>query len=198
MAKEKKLPAETKASRKETDASFTSAEDKSAYVSQQKAKMRKKYIRKQRRLRVWTVILILFMLVYVAVGAFALKYGQELLEGTPELNISDFVSEESSKIYDSRGNLITEIGTYYRENITYDRCPESLVDAFLSIEDSRYFQHNGFDIPRFTKAAIENVLHHDLNQGGSTFTMVMRVRNVSKVMLTRHSRSGFPCSWRDC
>ena len=67
--------------------------------------------------------------------------------------------------------MIAELGTYLRENITYDQCPESLVDAFVSIEDSRYFQHFGFDIPRFTKAIIENLKNRDFGQGGSTFTM---------------------------
>ncbi|MBR2066741.1 MAG: transglycosylase domain-containing protein, partial [Solobacterium sp.] len=103
-------------------------------------------------------------------GFNALKYASKLLKGKPELQIRDFIGEESSRIYDSSGHLLTEIGTYYRENIRYKDCPESLVDAFLSIEDSRYFEHNGFDIPRFTMAAVETLARHN-TQGGSTFTM---------------------------
>lgn len=107
------------------------------------------------------------MVIGFAGGEFALSK----LQGMPELNVSDLLSEESSKIYDTNGTLITEIGTYYRENIKYDQCPTSLVDAFLSIEDSRFFEHNGFDIPRFTKAALETFLLHRDGGGGSTFTM---------------------------
>ena len=36
---------------------------------------------------------------------------------------------------------------------------------------SRFFEHPGFDIPRFTKAALENVRTRDFSQGGSTITM---------------------------
>ena len=88
-----------------------------------------------------------------------------------DLNLTDFVGEESTKIYDDQGELVTEVGVYLRQNISYDKCPESLVDAFLSIEDSRFFSHFGFDIPRFTKALIDNVKTHSFGQGGSTFTM---------------------------
>ena len=136
-----------------------------------KDRLRRKYFRKLRTMKILTVLIVLAMAVYLAVGAYALRFGLKLLEETPELNIADLVSEESSRIYDSRGALITEIGTYYRKNIKYDQCPESLVDAFLSIEDSRFFQHNGFDIPRFTKAVLEVVQTHSFGSGGSTFTM---------------------------
>ena len=86
---------------------------------------------------------------------------------TPE----DFNSKQSSQIFDVNGDLIADVGETIRTNITYDDLPNSLVDAFISVEDSRFFEHNGFDIPRFTKAAINNLLSGSLSQGGSTFTM---------------------------
>ena len=60
---------------------------------------------------------------------------------------------------------------YLRENIEYDEMPNVLIDAFLSIEDSRFFEHFGFDIPRFTKAIIANLQSGSFGQGGSTITM---------------------------
>ncbi|MBR3349170.1 MAG: penicillin-binding protein, partial [Solobacterium sp.] len=121
-------------------------------------------------MRILTGLMAVTVGAYCAVGYFGLNYAKKLLNGMPELKINDFISPESSKIYDGNGTLITEIGTYYRDNIVYSQCPEALIDAFLSIEDSRYFEHNGFDIPRFSKAAIETVINHN-TQGGSTFTM---------------------------
>ncbi|MBQ9046956.1 MAG: transglycosylase domain-containing protein [Solobacterium sp.] len=136
---------------------------------------REKAAKKARRryfwLKVRTTIVVLLLVAMIAVGAVGLNIVNGMLKDAPELKVSDFISEESSRIYDDQGNMITEIGVYLRENITYDSCPESLVDAFLSIEDSRFFSHFGFDIPRFTKAAIENLKNHDFGQGGSTFTM---------------------------
>lgn len=135
-----------------------------------RAKKRKKILRKMRAKKIFTGFLIFVLVIYMVVGVVGGKYALSLLEGMATLNIDDLTSQESSKIYDTNGNLVTEIGTYYRDNIQYDQCPESLIDAFLSIEDSRFFEHNGFDIPRFTKAAIETLLGQD-GGGGSTFTM---------------------------
>lgn len=44
---------------------------------------------------------------------------------------------------------------------------------FLAIEDSRFFEHNGFDLPRFMAAALTNLRTGDFSQGGSTLTMQM-------------------------
>ena len=103
----------------------------------------------------------------IAAGVFAYK----LCEDKPELHVEDLRSPDSSMIYDSDGNKIMEIGMYLRENIDYVEMPNCLIDAFLAIEDSRFFEHIGFDIPRFTKAAIENLKTRDFSQGGSTVTM---------------------------
>lgn len=95
----------------------------------------------------------------------------DILKGTPTLNVEDFTSPDSTKIYDPQGELIADIGYHLRENITYEQMPQSLVDAFIAVEDSRFFVHNGFDLPRFAKALIENITAGGFEQGGSTFTM---------------------------
>ena len=112
-------------------------------------------------------ILVGFELVFGAVGLMAIN---TLLESEPTLNLADFETNQSTLVYDKDGNEIADVGAQLRENITYDQVPEALVDAFLSIEDSRYFTHNGFDIPRFVKSMIDTVVTHNVS-GGSTFTM---------------------------
>ncbi|MBR4122277.1 MAG: transglycosylase domain-containing protein, partial [Erysipelotrichaceae bacterium] len=102
---------------------------------------------------------------------FALLMSKDMLKDKPELDIAKLQSPDSTTIYDSEGNVIIELGLYLRENIEYDDMPTSLIDAFLAIEDSRYFTHFGFDIPRFTQAAITNLKSGDFSQGGSTVTM---------------------------
>lgn len=113
--------------------------------------------------------LVLFLCLCGGIGA--LIFADKLLEDKPELNVEDLVAPDSSVIYDAEGNKIMEIGMYLRENIDYQQMPNCLIDAILSIEDSRFFEHPGFDLPRFTKAAIENLRSGGFDQGGSTITM---------------------------
>ncbi|MBP3398142.1 MAG: transglycosylase domain-containing protein [Erysipelotrichaceae bacterium] len=132
----------------------------------------------------WKIFRIIFascmILGFIAAGVIGYKfyeYAANVIANAPEMTIEDFQSAESSKILDKDGNVVDEIGLYLRENITYEDLPQSLVDAVISIEDSRFFIHNGFDLPRFTKAAME--IAKDLlttgklvfSQGGSTTTM---------------------------
>ncbi len=135
-------------------------------------KKRRKFIRQQRRMRGWTIFFVIILGFYVVLGSVGAYMIKDMTRDMPKLNVDDFIGDESSNIYDGNGNLLIEVGTYYRENVDYSQMPESLIDAFLSIEDSRFFAHNGFDLPRFTAAAIHNVTSGDLTgQGGSTFTM---------------------------
>ncbi len=94
-----------------------------------------------------------------------------MLKDKPELDVSKFTNTESSVIYDENGDMVAELGTTIRENVSYDDLPQVLVDAFVAVEDSRYFEHNGFDVPRFTKALLSNLRTLSFSQGGSTFTM---------------------------
>ncbi|MDO4466181.1 MAG: transglycosylase domain-containing protein [Bacillota bacterium] len=79
----------------------------------------------------------------------------------------------NSRIFDSNGTLVYEFGEEIREDVKYDQLPQTVIDSFLSIEDSRFFEHNGFDLPRFLSAAMANLQSGAFSQGGSTLTMQM-------------------------
>lgn len=115
--------------------------------------------------------LVIVIIVGLIISTIGFKIAKDIIDRRPEVNLIDFKSPETSKIYDENGNVIAELGAYLRENVTYDDLPTCVIDSFLAIEDSRFFEHFGFDIPRFTKAAMINLKNRDFSQGGSTFTM---------------------------
>lgn len=119
----------------------------------------------------WMIVVLILVFLFVLAIIAASVFGFSLIKDKPEFSKEKLLSEDSSVIYDANGDEIIELGLYLRENIEYDDLPNCLVDAFLSIEDSRFFSHFGFDIPRFTKAIIENLKSGDFGQGGSTVTM---------------------------
>ena len=141
---------------------------------------RQKREKKKSRFNVKTFFLILICTV-VLVGFAGAAAGGYLIysmaSGAPDVSIEAFESPESSIILDKNNDVIAEIGYQKRTNVTYEDLPNSLVDALVSIEDSRFFEHTGFDLVRFTKAMIENVVSSlkagriVFAQGGSTLTM---------------------------
>ena len=121
--------------------------------------------------RIWAIIvsgMLVLAIIGLCAGVFVIY---KLLQDKPVLNPADFEQVESSVVYDSKGEAVANLGTVIRQNIEYAEIPNCVVDAFVAIEDSRYFEHNGFDIPRFTKAILENLRTLSFGQGGSTFTM---------------------------
>ena len=131
--------------------------------------------------RIITIILILMLLGILAVFGF-LGY---IVMTAPDFNPSNLFRKESSIVYDNKGEVIAKLGTEIRKTITYDDMPEVLVDAIIATEDSRFFQHNGVDLPRFTKAVIGQLMGNSGAGGGSTITM-----QISKNAYTTPVRSG--------
>ncbi len=83
------------------------------------------------------------------------------------------LSEQSTRIFDQDGNVIYTLGDDNRGkrvNVTYEDLPQVLVDAVVSAEDSRYFEHDGFDLPRIAKTLLTNILARGITGGGSTIT----------------------------
>ncbi len=116
-----------------------------------------------------------FLLVLMAIALIGLfigiSYIQSVVNEAPELMANDFIEQDSTKVFDKDGNLVADIGTQIIENIHFDDLPQITIDAFVAVEDSRFFEHEGFDVPRFTKAILENLKTLSFSQGGSTFTM---------------------------
>lgn len=106
---------------------------------------------------------------------------------------SKIVSKEPTEVYGVRNGepaLIGELGGESRENVTYDQIPQVTIDAFLAIEDSRFFSHNGFDMPRFISSALNNLKNADLSQGGSTLTMQAIDNYIMKPQEEKDNKNG--------
>jgi penicillin-binding protein 1B len=77
--------------------------------------------------------------------------------------------------YELEPTMITAVDTeqrFKRQLVEYKDIPKVLVDAVTSIEDRRYFQHNGVNYWRFMQAALVDLRQGGARrQGGSTITM---------------------------
>ena len=126
--------------------------------------------RRYHGLKIANTLMAIFLGIELVIVLVGITMLHSTLSRTPKFKLENFSTSQSTLIYDREGKQIADVGNQLRENVTYEQLPTSLVDAFLSVEDSRFFAHNGFDTPRFTKSVIETILHSNM-QGGSTFTM---------------------------
>jgi len=85
--------------------------------------------------------------------------------------VNTFRQIETSEVYDVDGQTISvlkgEKDVYY---ITYDQIPQVAVDALVSIEDKKFFKHNGIDYKGIARAVVSTIRDKEITQGGSTIT----------------------------
>ena len=117
------------------------------------------------------IALTICILVALIGGVSVLAYG--VYKDTETFDAKKLLSSGASVMYDDQGQVLYTYGSEEngtRENITYEDLPQVLVDAVVAAEDSRFFEHNGFDLPRIAKAAMSNLVAGGIRGGGSTIT----------------------------
>ena len=129
----------------------------------------------RRKLDVWNKLAVAVLTIFL-VGCVSVFFVLVNIINDPEgmrFSKDGLSTLSNSRIFDDSGNMVYEFGAEIRDDIDYEQLPQSTIDAFLAIEDSRFFTHNGFDLPRFMAAGISNLKSGSLGQGGSTLTMQM-------------------------
>ncbi|MQQ52985.1 PBP1A family penicillin-binding protein [Streptococcus mitis] len=111
-------------------------------------------------------VISLFIVAFLLGGGVFLYYANK----APELSESKLVATTSSKIYDSKNELIADLGAERRVNAQSSDIPTDLVNAIVSIEDHRFFNHRGIDSIRIAGAFLRNLSSNGGLQGGSTLT----------------------------
>ena len=125
---------------------------------------------KQTFLRIAKYVSICLLTVFIAAimlgGGLFLYY----VSKAPALSESKLVATTSSKIYDSKNELIADLGSERRVNAQANEIPTELVNAIVSIEDHRFFNHRGVDTIRILGATLRNLRGGGGLQGASTLT----------------------------
>lgn len=100
-----------------------------------------------------------------------------------DINLDNLSISLTSVIYgeDSDGNIVEFEKLNGNENriwVDFENIPEDMKNAFVAIEDERFYSHNGVDIRRFTSAAINYIFKSGSQHGGSTITQQL-IKNLT-------------------
>ena len=112
----------------------------------------------------------------------SLGYGifKGIIDAAPEIDVASIEpSGYATMVYDSKGNLtetLVKSGSN-RLEATYEELPQCLIDAFVAIEDSRFWSHHGVDLRSMIRAAV-GILTNNPAGGGSTLTQQLIKNNI--------------------
>lgn len=144
------------------------------------SKRRKKQKKKYRAFWFFVKIQILLLILVAAAlgvyyfGGYAQKVSELQADAKWQVSHSNedtFCSVQTSLVYDANGQLIStlkgEKDVYYLE---YDEIPAYATAAMVSIEDKKFYRHNGIDVKAILRAAKAMIENGKVTQGGSTIT----------------------------
>jgi penicillin-binding protein 1A len=127
--------------------------------------------------KILDIAFVIFLIGCILVILLGITFMAYIVIKSPKFDTKKLLYKEASVLYDKNGKEITRMGSEMRDKVTYDEIPEVFVDAIIATEDSRYFVHNGFDLPRFLKASVGQVLGSSSAGGASTITMQVSKNN---------------------
>ena len=103
----------------------------------------------------------------------------------PKLDkLQDYKPNLASQIISKDGVLLAELGLEKRQIVEMKDVPQRVIDAFLSAEDDKFFEHKGVDYWGLSRAMFANFKAGRVVQGGSTIT-----QQVAKSLLLSSERS---------
>lgn len=127
------------------------------------------------------IALAMFLILCFAGFAVGIGFVRGAIDAAPSLDIIDVQPQGyASQIYDADGNLMQTLvmeGSN-REEVSFDQLPDDLVNAFIAIEDSRFYEHNGIDLNGILRAAYVGITNGRFSEGASTITQQLIKNNV--------------------
>ena len=159
--------------------------DKDAEVKKNEKKLKKIMKKKKhRKLKIFLrIIFITFLiLIIAAVAAFF------AILKTDKWNITEeeFLADGGAKIYDKNGNIIVTLtGDEINKKVELSQMGK-IPEAFIAIEDERFYEHKGIDVTRTLHAVVKYIFSRgNASFGGSTIT-----QQLVKITMKDNERSG--------
>ncbi|MBC8015925.1 MAG: penicillin-binding protein 1A [Sporomusaceae bacterium] len=117
--------------------------------------------------KITIITLIVFIVIITGAG---IGFLTASIHSMPSLK-TDIRPAASSQIYDVNGKLITTIHSVEnRLPVSINKIPKNLQNAFVAVEDARFYEHAGVDPRAITRAVWSNLTNRGVAEGGSTIT----------------------------
>ena len=127
------------------------------------------------KLQILLMLLVMAGFLYYNYGGYA-KALQEIRQEAVALARSStektFIPAQTSIVYAEDGQIISFVkGEKEAGYVKYEDIPEYVIKSMVSVEDKRYYEHDGIDIKAIIRSAKSIIETKSLSQGGSTITM---------------------------
>src|SRR5256885_1375403 len=98
--------------------------------------------------------------------------------------LEEYQPRQTSKLFAADGRFIAELGLERRTLLKLDQIPPMVRNAFIDVEDKRFYQHAGVDFMRIPGALVADIRKRSFAEGFSTITMQL-ARHIFPERLSR-------------
>ena len=121
--------------------------------------------------KLWWMIFFIILFFLIIPGILAVGTYTYFSYDLPRLtSVEDYIPKTVTQVFSENGEIIAEFFVEKRYIIPIEEMPATLIRAFISSEDARFFEHQGIDLLSIFRALIKNIKSMDIIQGGSTIT----------------------------
>jgi 1A family penicillin-binding protein len=121
-------------------------------------------------MQVWTKVLIAGAALAVILGA-AAGFLLSHVGGLPEVTaLEEYKPSATTRVFSEDGELLAEFYMENRTPVPINAVPRDVIDAFLAVEDPRFYSHSGIDFSGIIRAMYQNLRAGRVVQGGSSIT----------------------------
>ena len=155
-------------------------------VKKKQKRISEKSQRFERRILIglFKVLLVAFVFVVLVMAGAGFGMMKGILDDSPDIsNISIKPKGFKTVIYDQNEKERNTLSTVNsnRVYVYYEDIPQEVIDAFVAIEDERFWTHNGIDMKGIFRALYRDVVARNMNEGASTITQQLIKNSVFNV-----------------
>src|SRR5690554_4154853 len=119
------------------------------------------------------VFILTILIMIVLAGGVGAGMAISIINKAPEIDPSQVNAslDHTSYIYGPDGSLLEKIeAAEFRTYVSIDDMPQHLLDAFIAIEDERFYEHPGVDLRGIAASMLDNFKAGGVVRGASTIT----------------------------
>ena len=147
-------------------------------------------------LRGVSVLLLILLICAVILAVMIFVWAKKVIGNAPDIHVLSFRPQGfATTIYDRNGNPVEKLVMEgaNREEASYEEIPKDLVNAFIAIEDERFWEHNGIDVKSILRA-VKGVVTGDASAGGGSTITQQLIKNS---VFNGGWRKPFGRNWRE-
>src|SRR5690606_35680584 len=127
----------------------------------------------------WKALFLLLAVGFISVFTLIFLVRKDVFGKLPSTEeLAGLRNEEATLIFSSNGSVIGKVFAQNRTNVLFEDLPRHVVEALISTEDQRFFEHEGVDAFSYVRVLFRTIIARDRSGGGGSTISQQLVKNL--------------------